>query len=162
MTLSTACSKAFIYLCPSICCLMSANVAFQPRHDYGASIDIDLTVCTLACSKRYKFEPDKPEERRRLVLTIAPLHWAAEWVRPVPPNFKMVGPILAEPGKPLPQDLEVLMPTTNTRPLHFPDAYIAFTDICSLLSAATCKYLRYAWHALQSSTIGVCLQAILN
>ena len=46
-------------------------------------------------------------ERRRLVLTIAPVDWAAEWLRPISPNFKMVGPILSEPGKPLPADLEV-------------------------------------------------------
>ncbi len=60
-----------------------------------------------------------PEERRRLVLTIAPVDWAAEWLRPISPNFKMVGPILSEPGKPLPAELEVTCPhcmPSNMRP----------------------------------------------
>ena len=38
---------------------------------------------------------------------MAPVDWAAEWLRPVTPNFKMVGPILSQPGRPLPADLEV-------------------------------------------------------
>ena len=42
-------------------------------------------------------------------LTIAPLHWAAEWLRPVNPDFKMVGPIMAGPGKALSQEFEVQM-----------------------------------------------------
>jgi glucuronosyltransferase len=41
------------------------------------------------------------------VLTMAPADWAGEWLRPLPPNFKMVGPLLAEPGKPLPALTEV-------------------------------------------------------
>ena len=59
------------------------------------------------CSKRLDFNMNAPVERRRLVLTIAPVDWAAEWLRPISPNFKMVGPILSEPGKPLPAELEV-------------------------------------------------------
>ena len=55
-----------------------------------------------------------PAERKRLVLTIAPVDWAAEWLRPISPNFKMVGPILSEPGKPLPAELEVsCLPALN-------------------------------------------------
>ena len=38
---------------------------------------------------------------------MAPVDWGAEWLRPVTPNFKMVGPILSQPGRPLPADLEV-------------------------------------------------------
>ena len=30
-----------------------------------------------------------------------------EWLRPVPPDYKMVGPVLAEPGKLLPAELDV-------------------------------------------------------
>ena len=59
------------------------------------------------CSKQYDFDPELPKERRRLVMTIAPVDWAAEWLRPVTPNFKLVGPVLAGPGKPLPAHLEV-------------------------------------------------------
>ena len=40
-------------------------------------------------------------------MTIAPVDWAAEWLRPVTPNFKLVGSVLAGPGKPLPAHLEV-------------------------------------------------------
>ena len=42
-----------------------------------------------------------------MVLTINPVHWAAEWLRPVTPDYKLVGPILSGPGKPLPAHLEV-------------------------------------------------------
>ncbi len=42
-----------------------------------------------------------------MVLTIVPVDWAAEWLRPVTPNYKMVGPMLSGPGKPLPAHLEV-------------------------------------------------------
>jgi len=59
------------------------------------------------CSKSFNFNPDLPEERGRLVLSMAPVDWAAEWLRPVTPNFKMVGPVLAGPGKALPANLEV-------------------------------------------------------
>ena len=42
-----------------------------------------------------------------MVMTLLPTDWAAEWVRPTTPDFKMVGPVLTGPGKPLPPDLEV-------------------------------------------------------
>lgn len=71
------------------------------------------------CSKSYDFNPELPEERRRLVLTMAPVDWAAEWLRPVNPNFKMVGPILAGPGKPLPAHLEVSATLINNI-FHYP------------------------------------------
>ena len=50
---------------------------------------------------------DTPEERRRLVLHVISADPAVEWVRPMTPNAKMVGPILPLPAQPLPQDLEV-------------------------------------------------------
>jgi hypothetical protein len=68
---------------------------------------LHLTKKCAARSKRYGFDATSETERRRLVLSMAPVDWAAEWLRPVPPNFKMVGPVLAEPGKPLPADIEV-------------------------------------------------------
>jgi hypothetical protein len=43
----------------------------------------------------------------RQVLTIVPTDWAAEWLRPMTPNFKMVGAVLSGPGKPLPVELGV-------------------------------------------------------
>ena len=52
-----------------------------------------------------------------MVMTLLPTDWAVEWVRPTTPDFKMVGPVLTEPGKPLPADLEVrealVMPFTK-------------------------------------------------
>ncbi len=43
-------------------------------------------------------------------MTIVPVHWAAEWLRPVTPDYKHVGSVLAGPGKPLPAPLEVRHP----------------------------------------------------
>lgn len=48
------------------------------------------------------------------MLTIAPAHWAVEWLRPVTPNFKMVGPLLPRPAQPLPQEFDV-SPSSETR-----------------------------------------------
>ena len=33
--------------------------------------------------------------------------FAMEWLRPIPPNMKLVGPLLPEPPKALPADIEV-------------------------------------------------------
>ena len=41
------------------------------------------------------------------MMHIVPADWAAEWLRPVSPNMKLVGPVLAGPGKPLPAQFEV-------------------------------------------------------
>ena len=41
-----------------------------------------------------------------MVLSISPVDWAAEWLRPVSPSYKYVGPVLAEPGKALPAALQ--------------------------------------------------------
>jgi len=42
-----------------------------------------------------------------MVLSLSPVDWAAEWLRPISPSYKYVGPVLAEPGKVLPAHLEV-------------------------------------------------------
>ena len=42
-----------------------------------------------------------------MVMTLLPTDCAVEWTLPTTPYFKMVGPVLTEPGKPLPADLEV-------------------------------------------------------
>ena len=42
-----------------------------------------------------------------MVMTIVPGDWAAEWLRPVTPNYKLVGPMLSGPGKALPAHLQV-------------------------------------------------------
>ena len=61
----------------------------------------------MLCSKEYGSNPDAARERRRMVLSLSPVDWAAEWLRPVSPSYKYVGPVLAEPGKALPAHLEV-------------------------------------------------------
>ena len=33
--------------------------------------------------------------------------FALEWPRPLPPNLRLVGPLLPEPAQPLPTELEV-------------------------------------------------------
>lgn len=50
---------------------------------------------------------DEPRERRRLVLTLCNADFAIEWLRSMPPNFKMIGPVLPEPASPLPPNIEV-------------------------------------------------------
>lgn len=64
-------------------------------------------------SKEHCFDPDAPAERRRLVLTLVPAHWAVEWIRPITPNFKLVGPLLARPGQPLPDEIDVSASSTS-------------------------------------------------
>ena len=61
----------------------------------------------MLCSKKYDFNPYAAEEGKRMVLSMSPVDWAAEWLRPVSPSYKYVGPVLAGPGKALPADLEV-------------------------------------------------------
>ena len=61
-----------------------------------------------ARSKRHDFDTAHlAEERQRMLMTLAPADWAAEWIRPIMPNFKMIGPLLPEPGKALDYELEV-------------------------------------------------------
>ena len=47
-----------------------------------------------------------------MLMTLAPADWAAEWIRPTMPNFKMIGPLLPEPGKALDEELEVISHTS--------------------------------------------------
>lgn len=58
------------------------------------------------CSRKYGIDLDKPRERRRIAMTLCIADFAIEWLRSLPPNFK-VGPVLPEPASPLPAHLEV-------------------------------------------------------
>lgn len=60
-----------------------------------------------ASRKRHGVDPDARLERERCALTICAADFAVEWLRPLPPSLKFVGPILPEPARPLPADLEV-------------------------------------------------------
>ena len=44
--------------------------------------------------------------------------FALEWPRPLPPNMRLVGPILPEPAQPLPAELEVRAHTKMKRSSH--------------------------------------------
>ena len=44
--------------------------------------------------------------------------FALEWPRPLPPNLRLVGPLLPEPAQPLPAELEVRAHTDRPRNSH--------------------------------------------
>ncbi|CAL5228007.1 g11062 [Coccomyxa viridis] len=50
-----------------------------------------------------------PQEARRLIMHIFSADFALEWVRPLPPNVKFVGPILPQPAQALPDKLEAFL-----------------------------------------------------
>lgn len=96
-----------------LCSLKKCNMQGSPCND---SLLQESKACfdTLAAaSKQYGFEANAPEERRRLVLTLVPVHWSAEWLRPVNPDYILIGPVLAGPGKPLPAEMEVPLPSEH-------------------------------------------------
>lgn len=41
-------------------------------------------------------------------MTLCIADFAIEWLRALPPSFKLIGPVLPEPASPLPAELEVL------------------------------------------------------
>ena len=58
-----------------------------------------------------------------MVLRIFSADFAVEWLRPLPPDSKLVGPLLPQPAAPLPRELEV-------------SAWLSFSQRCCL--HATC------------------------
>lgn len=72
---------------------------------------LHLQLGVVGCgSKKFGVDPDAPRERRRMAMTLNIGDPAVEWLRPLPPDLKMIGPILPEPARPLPADLEVCTP----------------------------------------------------
>ena len=61
----------------------------------------------MLCSNRHGVNLAAPQEIRRLLMHVISADFAMEWVRPMPPNVKLVGPLLPEPPKPLPTDIVV-------------------------------------------------------
>ncbi|BDA49332.1 UDP-glucuronosyltransferase 2A1 [Coccomyxa sp. Obi] len=64
---------------------------------------------SMATLRRHGVDPDARVERERCALTICAADFAVEWLRPLPPSLKFVGPLLPEPARPLPTDLEDFM-----------------------------------------------------
>ena len=62
---------------------------------------------SLPCSNKHGVNLAAPQEMRRLIMHILSADFAMEWLRPMPPNVKLVGPLLPEPPKALPADIEV-------------------------------------------------------
>lgn len=63
--------------------------------------------------KRHGIDLGTPEALRRGVMHLFNVDFALEFPRKLPPNVKLVGPLMPEPAKPLPADLEV-----STCPKH--------------------------------------------
>ena len=57
---------------------------------------------------RHGIDLGTPEALRRGVMHLFNVDFALEFPRKLPPNVKLVGPLLPEPPKPLPADLEVI------------------------------------------------------
>ena len=66
-----------------------------------------MPTCIWERSREHGLNLADPSERRRQVLTLFSADPALEWLRPLPPSAKMVGPVLPKPAQPLPQDLQV-------------------------------------------------------
>lgn len=98
---------AFIMVVP---CLFRARAPFpSDRHSSysNAALGKFTDRETLPCSNRHGVNLAAPQEMRRLIMHVVSADFAMEWVRPMPPNVKLVGPVLPEPPKALPADTEV-------------------------------------------------------
>ncbi|EIE24908.1 UDP-Glycosyltransferase/glycogen phosphorylase [Coccomyxa subellipsoidea C-169] len=70
-------------------------------HEYGTHRPM-----TKALQAKHGTDLASPEARRLEMLHIVNSHMAYEQPRPLPPNVKLVGPIMAKPAAPLPPDLQ--------------------------------------------------------
>ncbi|BDA49336.1 UDP-glucuronosyltransferase 2A1 [Coccomyxa sp. Obi] len=82
----------------------------------------------LATYRKYGIDLDAPRERRRIVMTLCIADFAIEWLRSLPPNFKLIGPVLPEPACPLPGDLEEFMANAGERGV----LYVAMGTVATL------------------------------
>jgi hypothetical protein len=70
------------------------------RCGYGRSVYLPLSV-------KHGIDLGSSAALRRGVLHLFNLDFAVEWPRALPPNVKLVGPLMPEPAHPLPADLQV-------------------------------------------------------
>jgi hypothetical protein len=99
-----------------------------------------------------------------MVMTMCIADFAIEWLRPLPPSYKLIGAVLPEPAQPLPADLEVGSPTaqieqTWPRPARVDGDYVASTTLgLEELNAAQAGFTNcpaITSHALHAETSGV-------
>lgn len=77
---------------------------------------LTLEVCAagrsvyLPLSVKHGIDLGSREALRRGVMHLFNIDFALEWPRALPPNVKLVGPLMPEPAKALPADLQVHAP----------------------------------------------------
>ena len=69
----------------------------------GRSVYLPLSI-------KHGIDLGSKEALRRGVMHLFNIDFALEWPRALPPNVKLVGPLMPEPAKPLPTDLQVHYP----------------------------------------------------
>ena len=67
---------------------------------YGRSVYLPLSM-------KHGIDLGSRDALRRGVMHLFNLDFAVEWPRALPPNVKLVGPLMPEPAQPLPADLQV-------------------------------------------------------
>ena len=69
----------------------------------GRSVYLPLSI-------KHRIDLGSREALRRGVMHLFNIDFALEWPRALPPNVKLVGPLMPEPAKALPPDLQVHVP----------------------------------------------------
>ena len=101
----------------------------------GRSVYLPLSV-------KHGIDLGSKEALRRGVMHLFNIDFALEWPRALPPNVKLVGPLMPEPAKPLPADLQVLFLLHAS---FFPDYQVLQVAHCTAIMEH--HYLRM--HALR-------------
>jgi len=96
----------------------------------GRSVYLPLSI-------KHSIDLGSKEALRRGVMHLFNIDFALEWPRALPPNVKLVGPLMPEPAKPLPTDLQV----------HYP---------------APCQFLFSAYQALPVSHCTAIMESIIS
>ncbi|CAK0754688.1 hypothetical protein CVIRNUC_002317 [Coccomyxa viridis] len=68
------------------------------------------------------------EALRRGVMHLFNTDFALEWPRALPPNVKLVGPLMPEPAKPLPPDLQAFLDSSGEGGV----VYVSLGTVCSI------------------------------
>lgn len=82
------------------------------RHD-GCAVRARCRSVYLPLSVKHGIDLGSREALRRGVMHLFNIDFALEWPRALPPNVKLVGPLMPQPPKALPADLQVHKPTSE-------------------------------------------------